>query len=45
MYISGQRLEDSRRLGRPQSERKRNFLNYPFRERDQNTNTPADPAF
>ncbi len=44
MYISGQRLEDSRRLGRPQSERKRNFLNYPFRERDHNTNTPADPA-
>lgn len=45
MYIGGQRLEDSRRLGRPQSERKRNFLNYPFRERDQNPNTPADPAF
>jgi hypothetical protein len=45
MYISGQRLEDSRRFGRPQVERKRNFLNYPFRERDQNTNTPADPAF
>lgn len=45
MYISGQRLEDSRRLDRPQSERKRNFLNYPFRERDHNPNTPADPAF
>lgn len=45
MYISGQRLEDSRRLGRPQTERKRNFLNYPFRERDHNPNTPADPAF
>lgn len=45
MYILGQRLEDSRRLGRPQSERKRNFLNYPFRERDHNTNTPSDPVF
>lgn len=45
MYISGQKLEDSRRLGRPQTERKRNFVNYPFRERDQNPNTPADPAF
>lgn len=45
MFASGQRLEDSRRLGRPQAERKRNFVNYPFRERDQNPNTPADPAF
>lgn len=45
MFLSGQRLEDSRRLGRPQTERKRNFVNYPFRERDQNPNTPTDPAF
>ncbi len=45
MFLSGQRLEDSRRLGRPQTERKRNFVNYPFRERDQNPNTPADPTF
>lgn len=45
LFLSGQRLEDSRRLGRPQTERKRNFVNYPFRERDQNPNTPADPAF
>jgi hypothetical protein len=44
MYISGQKLEDSRRFGRPQAERKRNFVNYPFRERDQNPNTPTDPA-
>lgn len=44
MFLSGQKLEDSRRLGRPQTERKRNFINYPFRERDQNKNTPADPA-
>lgn len=45
LFLSGQRLEDSRRLARPQAERKRNFVNYPFRERDQNPNTPADPAF
>ncbi|HEY1010678.1 MAG: RagB/SusD family protein [Daejeonella sp.] len=45
MFLSGQRLEDSRRLGRPQAERKRNFVNYPFRERDQNPNTPTDPTF
>lgn len=45
MFLSGQRLEDSRRLGRPQTERKRNFVNYPFRERDQNPNTPVDPSF
>ncbi len=45
MFLSGQRLEDSRRLARPQAERKRNFANYPFRERDQNPNTPTDPAF
>ncbi|MDP3468314.1 MAG: RagB/SusD family nutrient uptake outer membrane protein [Daejeonella sp.] len=45
MFLSGQRLEDSRRLGRAQAERKRNFVNYPFRERDQNPNTPADPSF
>ncbi len=44
MFLSGQKLEDSRRLARPQTERKRNFINYPFRERDQNKNTPADPA-
>jgi len=44
MFLSGQKLEDSRRLNRPQTERKRNFINYPFRERDQNKNTPADPA-
>lgn len=44
MFISGQKLEDSRRFARPQAERKRNFVNYPFRERDQNPNTPTDPA-
>lgn len=46
MFMLGQRLEDMRRFGRPTSERKRNFLPYPFTERDNNPlNTPADPAF
>jgi starch-binding outer membrane protein, SusD/RagB family len=44
LYLSGMRLEDSRRFGRPLAERGRNFLPYPFTERDNNTNTPADPA-
>jgi tetratricopeptide (TPR) repeat protein len=45
LFMSGLRLEDMRRFGRPNSERRRNFLPYPFLERDNNTNTPADPAF
>jgi hypothetical protein len=46
LYLSGMRLEDSRRFGRPVSERGRSFLPYPFSERDNNSNTPAaDPAF
>lgn len=45
LYLSGMKLEDMRRFNRPLSERKRNFFPYPFRERDGNTNTPADPAF
>jgi hypothetical protein len=44
LYMSGLRLEDSRRFNRPASERKRTFFPYPFRERDNNPNTPADPA-
>jgi starch-binding outer membrane protein, SusD/RagB family len=44
LYMSGLRLEDNRRFGRPAAERKRNFFPYPFRERDNNPNTPADPA-
>lgn len=45
LYLSGLRFEDSRRFGRPTSERgNRNYLPYPFSERDNNTNTPADPA-
>ena len=45
LFMSGLKLEDMRRFGRPTSERKRNFLPYPFLERDNNQNTPADPAF
>jgi hypothetical protein len=45
LFMLGLRLEDMRRFNRPLTERKRNFFPYPFRERDNNTNTPPDPAF
>jgi hypothetical protein len=45
LFMSGLKLEDMRRFGRPNSERGRNLMPYPFRERDNNPNTPADPAF
>ncbi len=45
LFHSGLKLEDMRRFGRPTTERKRNLLPYPFRERDGNSNTPADPSF
>ena len=45
LFFSGLKLEDMRRFGRPESERKRNLFPYPFRERDGNPNTPPDPAF
>ncbi|HEX6193587.1 MAG TPA: RagB/SusD family nutrient uptake outer membrane protein [Chitinophagaceae bacterium] len=45
LFMSGLRLEDMRRLNRPTAERKRNLFPYPFRERDNNPNTPADPPF
>lgn len=45
LYMSSLKLEDMRRFGRANSERKRNFFPYPFRERDNNANTPPDPAF
>ncbi len=45
LMYSGQRLEDSRRFNRPQSERTRSWLPYPLFERNNNTSTPADPAF
>ena len=48
MFLSGMKLEDSRRFNRPgpgdaNAERTRNFYPYPQQERDGNTNTPADP--
>jgi starch-binding outer membrane protein, SusD/RagB family len=45
LYMSGLKLEDMRRFGRPNSERRRNLFPYPFRERDNNPNTPPDPVF
>jgi hypothetical protein len=45
LFMSGQKLEDMRRFARPLSERKRNLMPYPLRERDNNPNTPADPSF
>lgn len=46
LFMLGLRLEDMRRFGRPTAERRRNFLPYPFLERDNNpTNTPSDPTF
>ncbi len=48
LYMQGFRLEDMRRFnrpGEPNVEKRRNFFPYPFRERDNNPNTPADPAF
>lgn len=49
LYLTGLRLEDNRRFGRPgpnapNAERNRNFYPYPFTERDNNPNTPPDPA-
>jgi hypothetical protein len=49
LYMSGLKLEDSRRFGRPDpnaadSERSRTFYPYPFTEVDNNVNTPANPA-
>ena len=49
MFMSGQELEDSRRFNRAApnavgEERNRTFYPYPLQERDNNTNTPADPT-
>jgi starch-binding outer membrane protein, SusD/RagB family len=49
LFMSGMELEDARRFARPApssatEERNRTFYPYPFSERDNNTNTPADPA-
>ncbi|RZK56526.1 MAG: RagB/SusD family nutrient uptake outer membrane protein [Pedobacter sp.] len=45
LFMSGLKLEDMRRFNQPLADRKRNFFPYPFQERDNNTNTPANPAF
>lgn len=45
LYASGFKIEDMRRFGRPDSEMKRKFMPYPLQERDNNTNTPANPTF
>lgn len=45
LYLSGLKLEDMRRFGLPNADRKRNFFPYPFTERDNNPNTPKDPLF
>lgn len=45
LFMSGLKLEDMRRFGRPNSERRRNLMPYPLRERDNNPNTPPDPVF
>jgi starch-binding outer membrane protein, SusD/RagB family len=45
LYLSGLRFEDNRRFNRPIAERgNRNFMPYPFTERDNNASTPADPT-
>jgi tetratricopeptide (TPR) repeat protein len=49
LFLTGSRLEDSRRFGRPgpgsaDPSRTRNFYPYPDTERSNNPNTPADPA-
>ena len=44
LYMSGLRLEDSRRFNRPATERNRNWYPYPDSERFNNPNTPTDPA-
>lgn len=44
LYLTGMKLDDSRRFGRPAAERSRTFFPYPQNERDNNTSTPADPA-
>lgn len=44
LFLSGMRIEDSRRFGRPSSERNRNYYPYPLSERNNNTSTPNDPT-
>lgn len=55
LYMSGMKLEDNRRFGRPApplnvnpvpltNERSRNYFPYPQQERDGNPKTPTDPV-
>ena len=49
LYLTGLSLEDSRRFDRPgatetDAERNRDYYPYPNSERDNNTNTPANPS-
>ncbi|MEL6823631.1 MAG: RagB/SusD family nutrient uptake outer membrane protein [Calditrichota bacterium] len=49
LYMTGLRMEDSRRFDRPGpgqtgEERNRNLYPYPNSERVNNSNTPADPS-
>lgn len=43
LYMSGLKLEDSKRFNRPTTERNRNWYPYPDSERFNNSNTPPDP--
>ncbi|SFD09476.1 SusD family protein [Chitinophaga sp. CF118] len=45
LFMAGLALEDERRFGRPVTERKRTYFPFPFVERNDNTNTPDDPAY
>ncbi|MCF2442893.1 RagB/SusD family nutrient uptake outer membrane protein [Dyadobacter sp. CY345] len=44
LFMSGLKLDDSRRFGRPASERNRDWYPYPTNERQNNSSTPDDPA-
>ena len=49
LYLTGLALEDTRRFNRPgagaaDAERNRDYYPYPNAERDNNTQTPANPA-
>lgn len=45
LFMSGLKLTDEKRFGRPTAERKRSWLPFPYVERNANSNTPDDPAF
>ena len=45
LFMSGLKLEDMHRFNRPEAEMKRKYMPYPNQERDNNANTPANPAF